>query len=137
MYFYYQDKNESIPKMFNLLLKTNHWLYGICRLTNVLVTNADWYPEAMQCMSEIISIVESVGKRYVDSGDLASAAALYEGTCYALERLLDPMDSSLQRVSRKAENLFSALEDNEKEQVAVLLHLFRLCQWLSLTVNMI
>ena len=86
----------------------------------MLVTNADWYPEAMQCMSEIISIVETVGKRYVDSGDLASAAALYEGTCYALERLLDPMDSSLQRVSRKAENLFSALEDNEKEQVAFL-----------------
>lgn len=87
------------------------------RLAKLLASDPEWYEDAVPLLEEAIAIADRLVGKYKIQGDLVSAALIAEGTCFALDGVLDPQNVALERFSRQAESLFSVLEEDEKEEV--------------------
>eukprot|EP00892_Ulva_mutabilis_P007024 jgi/Ulvmu1/4694/UM002_0425.1 len=87
------------------------------RLAELLQLEDDWQADAAITWEECLEILEIVIARFRGQGDLVSATSLAEGSCAALESKLGPSHPAIRRLIMSADNMFSALDDSEQEQV--------------------
>lgn len=78
-------------------------------------------PEQEQCQSTwetILVIIELIAERYRKQSDFVSAIICLQAGVFSSERVLGERSPIVTRISRKAENLYSVLDEKDAEKVS-------------------